>query len=943
VGDRSFATLLRAYRARARLTQERLAEQTGLSERTIRQLEQGRVGHPQAQTVGYLAQALALSPAERAALEAAAWPLALHRPSDRAAAATGGLPAPLTPLIGREQEVAALMGLLRDDGARFVTLTGPGGVGKTRLAVHVAAVLSGATGTEVLFVSLAALRDPRLVLPTIAQAAGVHEARPRTLPALLGAALHDRRLLLVLDNFEQVLPAAGDVAALAASCPALTVLATSRASLRVQAEQLFGVRPLDLPDLACLPPPEELARSGAVALLVQRARTVVPGFQLNVDNVPAVVAICARLDGLPLAIELVVPRFRVLPPSALLARLEHRLPLLTGGAADLPARQQSLQATLAWSHDLLDGAAQALFRRLAVFVGGATLDAVETVCLDEARRGGALLDALGALVDMHLLYRDGDGAGVQADTPGGPRFAMLETIHEFAVEQLAQSGEGEPVARRHATYYLALAEEAAPMLRGPHQGAWLARLEREHDNLRAALAWAQQHGETAIGLRLAGTLAPFWWRHGHLSEGRRWLDALLSLRERDASHVDVRVQARALDGAGKLASEQGDGSAAATHYAESLALYRSVDDRRGMARTLGSLALFKGPAGAALLEESLGLWRVLGDPAGIAFALTQLGDVARMQGAYARATALLEESLSLREEVGDTAGVANSLFLLGRTMWEHGEGSRAHGLMERSLSLRRALDHRAGIAFSLGQLGSVAGSRGDVVRATALLEESLALMRALGLSDGVVAMLSHLGGVARDQGDDERALALLEESVRLARTLSSGPALAWALDESGELARSQGDYRRARALHDECLALRRIDGEATEVASSLCHLGAVFQAQGEHDRARPCYAEGLAVLRSAPHKQVLAECLECVAGLAAAQGHAAAAAGIWGAAAGLRAAAGTPLPPLARPAYERALNDVRRALGAAPFDEAWAAGQRLSLEQAITAGLRVLA
>lgn len=729
------------------------------------------------------------------------------------------LPEPPTPLVGREQEITEIQELYQQTGARLVTLSGPGGVGKTRLALAAGASLIETFADGVVFVSLAALTDDRLVSSSIAAALAIEERGERSLPEALVAGLADRSLLLILDNFEQVTPAASLVEHLLAHCPRLAVLVTSRTLLHLAREYDFQVEPLPVPDPAHLPELGQLQRYDAIRLFEQRARAARRGFVVSAANLVAMAQICARLDGLPLAIELAAARVRVLSPGALLARLQDALHLLSGGPKDAPERQQTLRNTICWSYELLDPAEQRMFALLAVFVGGCTLEAIEVVCDPIGEFSGEVFDQVASLVEKSLLLQGEDQLGAAE-----ARFRMLETIRQYAAERLAETGIEAQIREEHARYYLALAEAAAPELAGPQQATRLARLETEHDNLRAALHYLLEHDESEIALRLAVALWRFWIARGHLSEGRRWLEQALAGAEEYG--VDVSLQANGFLGAAALAIRQCDSERARSLAERSLILSRRLGDTRGMANALNSLGQVATDLGdhqraRALHEESLALRREVGDVRGISISLNNLGDLAMTAGDYERAERLLEESVKLARKVGDVASMGVSLSNLGELALLQGSHARARELYEQTLDVFQELEHTWGISRALLGLASVACAEGDTTRAAQLYEESLVLVHNLGDKGGKLRALIGLGDAARSRGDDGRAVEYYEESVDLARDLGNKQELARALCNLGDVQRAQGKSGRAGDLYEESLALFCNIGNAAGVERCL--------------------------------------------------------------------------------------------------------------------------
>jgi predicted ATPase/class 3 adenylate cyclase len=663
------------------------------------------------------------------------------------------LPVQLTSFIGRSKEKDEVKQMLSKE--RLLTLTGPSGSGKTRLALQVAAEMTDFFKDGVFFVALAPITESDLVASTIAQSLGVIESSGRSIMDSLTDHLHNKSLLLLLDNFEQVISAAPLVAELLIAGSELKILITSREGLRISGEREYPVPPLSLPNLKQLPPLESLLQYPAVELFIQRAKAVKPGFRITNDTAPAVAEICYRLDGLPLAIELAAARIKLLHPRAMLTRMEHRLEFLTGGGRDLPARQQTLRDAIAWSYELLDENEQKLFRRLSVFVGGCTVEAIEAVAEDHPSRG-SVLDRLASLLDKSLL-QEVEGAN------GEPRFIMLETLREFGLEQLESSGEQVSIQRRHADYFLSIAEQTEARLESAGQVEWINRMEQEHGNLRAALECSKTaEGTAETCLRLASALGLFWEARGYYSEGRKLLaDLLLTEPIRERSATRARILARAAE----LAYRQSDFSATMSLAGESLVIYRQVGDRQGIASALiklGNAATEIGSYAAAsgFLEEALKTWRELADKHGMARALISSGWVALRSGKYGLAKRRLLEALALSRDLGDTRNIAFELSGLGEVALRQKDYLRATQLVEESLALRKQLGNKWGVGVSLGILGWIAMREEKWDRAMARLCESLEVRREIGDQSGSAWCLERLAAVAMAQGQVEKAARL---------------------------------------------------------------------------------------------------------------------------------------------------------------------------------------
>ena len=665
------------------------------------------------------------------------------------------LPLQLTSLVGREREVAQVCERLSRLEVRLLTLTGAGGMGKTRLGLQAAAELADDFEDGVFFVSLATVSDPTLVAPTVAGTLEVKEAGGEQLIEGLKRYLREKRVLLVLDNFEQVLEAAPVVTELLSAAPHLKVLATSRTPMRLYGEYEYSVPPLALPDPGRPLLVERLTQYEAVRLFIERARAAKADFSVTAENAQAVAEICARLDGLPLAMELAAARIKLLSPQALLARLNNKLKLLTGGPRDLPQRQRTLRGTIEWSYELLDEGERVLFARLAVFSGGRTLEAMEAICDAERNLPIDVFDGVSSLVDKSLLRQE-EGIG------GEPRFVMLETVHEYARERLEQSGEAEATKRAHAEHFLALAEEAEPELKGTRQCEWLEHLNAEHDNMRAAFYWMLEDGDVELGLRLAGALRRFWHVRGHFDEGRRWLEQALA----KDSRTSASARAKALDAIGTLAHDQGDIDRAEEVAREGLKLSAGADAESGRVasfrRTLGITAERQGDYERAtkLYEESLALYREVEDRWGIASILLSLGNVFVVREEHERAKQLYRESLMVSRESGDPEQFATGLANLGYEHLLEGDHERATALNEEAAGLYRDRGSRGGLVYALDNLAWAALVRGDHERARALHEETLALCRELG--DRLIGSesMEGLACAAAARGEAERSARL---------------------------------------------------------------------------------------------------------------------------------------------------------------------------------------
>ncbi|MEP6943095.1 MAG: tetratricopeptide repeat protein [Betaproteobacteria bacterium] len=803
------------------------------------------------------------------------------------------LPQQLTSFIGREKEIVDVKALMTS--GRLVTLTGSGGCGKTRLAVQVAADALESYPDGAWMVELAALADPALVTQTVANELGLKESRGKTIEQSLVEHLSSRRALLVLDNAEHLLAECAQLAdTLLRRCAKVALLVSSREGLSIAGEATYRVPSLPMPDPKQDKTPEQVGRFESTRLFVERARLHAPGFEVTAQNAVTLASICSRLDGIPLAIELAAARMRSMSIDELNKRLDQRFRLLSGGSRTALPRQQTLRSLIDWSYDLLKVSEQALLCRLAIFVGGWTLEAAESVCSGDGVDEAAMLDVLTSLVDKSLVQIE------EGDT--GTRYRLLETVRQYARDRLLERGDGAQWRDRHLAYFVAAAEATEPLLTGVDQRSQLDSLEAEHDNLRAALTWScVESGDTVAGARLAAALHWFWFVRGYLGEGRAWFVALLAALPVTEAHSGLR--AKALIGAGELVRQQGEYAAARVLFLESLDISKRLGDDRGVAAAQVNIGLVDYHLGdydgaRVLLDQSTAAQRALGDQAGLAFSLNTLGMLRAEQGAYAQTRTLYEESLAIRRQLGDHQGIGQLLNNLAIIASHQGDFVRARGLYEEGLAIRRELRDKRGIALMLNNMAMAAAQQGDP-SGYEMFEEALVAFRELGDQRGIALSLTNLGSVAHEQGNNTLACRRLEEAITVHRT----------------------------------------SGDRQGSAMSLIALAHVVADMSDPARSRALYAESLAIVRALGDRRSIAEALEGLARAALSLKDALCAARIWGAAARLREEIGAPLHAGELPRYQAVVATARASCEAAAFDAAWQAGRAEPLEQAMDAAL----
>jgi predicted ATPase/class 3 adenylate cyclase len=805
------------------------------------------------------------------------------------------LPRQLTTFIGRDRVIAEAKRLLAE--THLLTVTGPGGSGKTRLSLEIAASLLDEYPDGVWLVELAPQADPALVPQVLATTLGIREEAGRPILTTLVDHLRLKRVLLLFDNCEHLVDACARlVEALLRGCLEVKILSTSREALGLTGEVTFRVPPMSLPDSLHLPPLERLPDYEAIRLFLDRAAAVKPDFTLADATAPAVVQICQRLDGLPLAIELAAARVRTLSVEQITAHLDERFRLLTGGRRTALPRHQTLRGLIDWSYGLLSEAERELFRRVSVFVGGWTLGAAAAVCVGDGVDRYDIVDLLGRLVDKSLCLTDGQGSD--------PRYRLLETIRQYGLEKLTETAEDQVVRDRHRDFYLGFAEDAEPRLEGPEQVSWLKRLETDHDNLRAALRWSLDRDETESALRLGSALSLFWDTHGYVREGREWLDELLAraraLPASAVTPVSRRALAKVLDGAARARARWSEFAEAIDFEAQGLAV-----------------------------------WRELGDKRGIAEALDNLGETTCHLGDRARGKAFVAESLALFRELSDKRGTASALNNLAEIVSADGDLASARALFEESVPLFEAIEDRRGLSHALDNLGGILTAQGDYGPAEALYSKSLRLAEELGDNHAIATALRSLGSVAHHRRDHPRARSFYEDSVARFREMNDGFCLAKSLIGLGLTAHEAGDQEHARMLGDQGLALLREADAKGELAPRLNQLGGAALAHGDVARAARFFQESLALSAETHHEPGIATSLENLARVAAARGRAPAVLRLLAAADARRRVYGLGCSAADSDACDRAIATARAQLDVATADAAWSDGASMTLEQAI--------
>jgi predicted ATPase/transcriptional regulator with XRE-family HTH domain len=957
----TFGEWLKRQRKAAGLTQEQLAQQVSCSTITLRKIE-GEERRPSAQIVERLAEIFNIPQNEQSAFlrfargdwkstpttvpEDVPWRVSAVSPRSN-------LPASLTSLIGREHEIASVHEYLWNPSIRLVTLIGPPGIGKTRLSIEAARTELSDFPDGVFLIALAPLEDPNFIAPTIAQTLGFAEATDQSPIKRLANGIGNKQMLLVLDNAEHIIEGTATlVSDLLSACPRLKILTTSREALRVPGEWLYPVPALSIPAETQLQSIDiaTAMQFAALSLFVERARAVRSDFALNVENVRVVASICTQLDGLPLAIELIAARVRLMSPQSLLPHLSDQFTLYADGVRAVSARQKTLYNAIGWSYDLLPAKEQVLFRRLAAFAGGWTLEAAQAVCSGEGLEANEVPDLLMHLVDKSLV--------IVQEEKGAARYQLLEIIRQFSREKLWAAGEGEIMRQRHLAYFVDLAEQAEPNLRAFDMLIWLDRLEVELDNIRAALAWAQE-SDVEAELRLASALLWFWHIRGHRNEGVDWLERGLLIEAVESSNQSptpdrAMIRGKALNAAGFLLILLGELNKGALLSNESVALFQELGPagKRGLAYALHNLGHDSRQQqdtrqAKISMKASLILFQEVGDKFGMAQCLAFLGGPWE-EDPYVRVR-MLQEGLALYQEIGDKDGIAITFMLLGDLAFRQVDYKQATIWFEESLALFREVRNKVAMSLVLRWLGQSTRAQGDYGRATTILEEALALGQELGDKFPIASSYDDLGLVAQSQGEYKRATQLHERALTLFHELGNKHAASYTTSHLGFAALAWGDDQQAGKKFEQALAVSREAESKFGVAFALYGLGRAMQSQGDYALTSNFYREAIVIFREISDSAGVAYCLEGFAVLVINQNQIESpvlsvenfrrSARLFGAAEALYPPLRFEISAAERAEHDRSVSAARAALGEESFAAAWAEGRAMTMEQAIAYAL----